>query len=168
MVNDQWLTMLANDLAGISRIVFPITKIGFELRRVNGFLWGVLFGFCSDTAILPCQHTLTFLPVSIDGNSCLTHLLDDTITKLVGISVIQQPDITNKIISVIITDETHHHATVTINLLAIIQSGNLYGILRHDAIAVGIAYIPIIALMGDGIFLYRAVLVDRTDRQSVT
>ena len=119
MVNNQWLTMLTNDLAGIGRIVFPVTKIDFELRRVNGFLWGALY-FCANTAILPCQHTLTFLPIGIDGNTGTAHLLDDTITKLVGISVIQQPDITNKILGIILTNETHHHAPVKVNLLTII------------------------------------------------
>ena len=119
-------------------------------------------------SILLGKHTLTFLPVSIDINTGTAHLLDDTIAKLVGISVIQQSDITDKILGIILTDEAHHRAPVTANLLTIIQSGNLYGILRHDAIAVGVANKPIITLKGDRIFVNRAVLVDETDRQSVT
>ena len=79
------------------------------------------------SGILLLKHTLTFLPVGIDINTCTAHLLDETVTQGVRVTLIEHRNLTDEAYSIIPRGEAHHYASVTLSLLTIVSLGNLLG-----------------------------------------
>ena len=74
------------------------------------------------------KHTLTFLPVGIDINTGTAHLLDETITQGVRVTLIEHRNLTDEADGIIPRGKTHHRASVALGFLSIVSLGNLLGI----------------------------------------
>ena len=71
---------------------------GKDSGKLNRTFNNTLF---AKRGILLLKHTLTFLPVGIDINTSLTHLLDKTVTKDIRVTLVKNTDIMHEIRGVV-------------------------------------------------------------------
>ena len=145
------LDILTGDLTG---------KDGRKLSRtINNTLF-------AKSGILLLKHTLTFLPVGIDINTGTAHLLDETVTQGVRVTLIEHGNLTDEADGVIPRSEAHHRASVTLGLLSIVSLGNLLGIISTQTEAYLTVNIPEHTILKEMEILLLTLLLDTVNDKS--